>query len=122
MATTTQWQYLERDPKSSYTQLSIKGRRIRARTLYGCYMSAEAPQTIEEIALDRHLPVEAVREAIAYCETNPPEIDRDFRYEEAIMEASGMNEPGYKFHPSPRPIPPSLRARIRREIYGEPVE
>ncbi len=94
MATTTQWQYLERDPKSSYTQLSIKGRRIHARPLYGRFMSAEDPQTVEEIAEDWSLPIEAVREAIAYCQANPPEIDRDFRFEEAIMEASGMNEPG----------------------------
>jgi uncharacterized protein (DUF433 family) len=119
MATTTQWKYLERDPLSSYTQLSIKGRRIRARTLYGCYMSAEEPRTIEEIAEDRNLPVEAVREAIAYCESNPPEIERDFRYEEAIMEASGMNQPGYKFNPRPREIAPATLARIHREIYGD---
>jgi uncharacterized protein (DUF433 family) len=119
MATSTQWQYLERDPKSSYTQLSIKGRRIRARTIYGAYMNAEEPQTIEEIAEDRDLPIEAVREAIAYCETNPPEIERDFRYEEALMEASGMNEPGYKLNPVPKEIPSGVRARIRREIFGE---
>jgi uncharacterized protein (DUF433 family) len=53
-----QWHYLERDPKSSYRQLSIKGRRIKARTLYGNYMSAEAPMTIEQIAADRDLPIE----------------------------------------------------------------
>jgi uncharacterized protein (DUF433 family) len=122
MATSTQWQYLARDPKSSYTQLSIKGWRIRARTLYGNYTSAEEPMTIEEIAKDRNLPIEAVREAIAYCETNPPEIERDFRYEEAIMDASGMNEPGYKFNPHPKEIPQNVRARIRREIYGDATE
>jgi uncharacterized protein (DUF433 family) len=122
MATSTQWKYLERDPKSSYTQLSIKGRRIRARTLYGSYMSAEEPMTIEQIAEDRNLPIEAVREAIAYCETNPPEIERDFQYEEAMMEASGMNEPGYRLNPQPKEIPQNVRARIRREIYGNPTE
>jgi uncharacterized protein (DUF433 family) len=122
MATTTQWKYLERDPKSSYTQLSIKGRRIRARTLYGRYMSAEEPMTVEEIAADYNLPVDAVREAIAYCEGNPPEIDRDFRFEEAIMEASGMNEPGYKYNPRPREISPEQWSRIHREIYGEPPQ
>lgn len=122
MATSTKWQYLERDPLSSYTQLSIKGRRIRARTLYGRYKSEEDPQTIEEIAKDRNLPVEAVREAIAYCETDPPEIRRDFQYEEAIAEASGMNEPGYKFDPRPKEIPAEVRARIRQEVYGDSIE
>lgn len=119
MATTTQWKYLERDPLSSYRQLSIKGRRIRARTLAGRYFSAEDPMTIEEIAADWKVPIEAVREAIAYVEANPPEIDQDFRYEEAIMQASGMNEPGYKDDPHPRPVAPELRAQIHREIYGD---
>ena len=48
--TSIQYQYLERDPKSSYKQLSIKGRRIRGRTLYGQYASAEEPRTPEQIA------------------------------------------------------------------------
>lgn len=111
---TTQWQYLERDPKSSYKQLSIKGRRIRARTLYGCYISEEEPQTIEEIAQDYDLPIEAVREAIACCESDPPEIRADFACEEALMEALGMNDPNYKSHPAPRPLSPQEMAQIDR--------
>jgi uncharacterized protein (DUF433 family) len=106
------FKYLERDPKSSYKQLSIKGRRIRARTLYGFYMSEDEPMTVEEIAQDYSLPVEAVREAIAYCESNPPEIADDFRREEEKMEAAGMNEPNYKFHPSPRVLTPQEIASI----------
>src|SRR5687767_6795606 len=49
-ATTTRRQYLERDPPSSYKQLSIKGRRIKARTLYGQHVNAEHPRTVEELA------------------------------------------------------------------------
>ena len=100
--TTTQWQYLERDPLSSLKQLSIKGRRIRARTLYGRYMSEEEPRTPEEIAADYDLPLAAVLEAIRYCQSDPPEIREDFQREERLMEASGMNDPDYKYHPSPR--------------------
>jgi len=111
---TTQYKYLERDPKSSYKQLSIKGRRIRARTLYGMFMSAEEPRTVKEIAEDYNLPIEAVEEAIAYCKSNPPEIEEDFRRTEMIMELSGMNDPNYKFHPSPRPLTDDDRAAIRR--------
>src|SRR4051812_29474527 len=81
--TQTQWQYLERDPKSSYKQLSIKGRRIKARTLYGQYVNAEEPRTTEQLAADFNLPLAAVEEAIAYCRSNPPEIEADFRREEA---------------------------------------
>jgi uncharacterized protein (DUF433 family) len=115
--TQTKWQYLERDPKSSYRQLSIKGRRIKARTLYGQYMSAEDPRTIEQIAADRDLPIEAVKEAIAYCQSDPPEIRQDFLHEEMIMEAAGMNDPNYKYHGRPKPISPQERARIHRLCY-----
>ncbi|MCE9533476.1 MAG: DUF433 domain-containing protein [Planctomycetes bacterium] len=96
MNTTTTWKYLAPNPKSMYTQLFIKGTRIRARVLYGMYMSAEEPMTPEEIAADYGLPLEAVQEAIAYCQTEPPEIKKDFEREERLMEASGMNDPDYK--------------------------
>jgi len=116
-----QWKYLERDPLSSLKQLSIKGRRVRARTLYGLYMNAEEPMTIEEIAANYQLPVEAVREAIAYCQSSPPEIDEDQRVSDALMEASGMNRPDYKLNPQKyyRILPPDEKARIVREIRGE---
>jgi uncharacterized protein (DUF433 family) len=115
MATTqTTWQYLERDWTSSYRQLCIKGTAFRARTLYGRYMSAEEPATIEQIAEEYGVSIEAVKEAIAYCESDPPEIRQDWAVEEALMEASGMNEPQYKYNPKPRPISPEEYARIRR--------
>ena len=116
MSTTqTKWQYLERDPKSSYRQLSIKGRRIKARTLYGQFMSAEEPRTIEQIAEDYGLPIEAVKEAIAYCQSDPPEIREDFAHEEAVMRAKGMLDPGYKLHGKPKLLTPEERARLARK-------
>ncbi len=36
------------------------------------------------------MPVEAVKEAIVYCQANPPEITDDFAREERIMAATGM--------------------------------
>jgi len=51
--------------------------------------------TVEEIAADYNLPVDAVQEAIAYCESNPPEIQQDWAREEAVLEATGMNDPYY---------------------------
>lgn len=117
MATvSTQYKYLERNPKSNYKQLFVKGTRIRARILYGKYMSEEEPRTVEQIAADHNLPVDAVREAIAYCETDPIEIREDVAREEAIMAATGMNDPGYKYHPSPRLLAPEERARVYREV------
>jgi uncharacterized protein (DUF433 family) len=109
---TPRWKYLERDPYSSYKQLSIKGRRIRARTLYGLYMSEEEPMTPEEIAADYDLPLEAVQEAIAYCASDPPEIREDFARDEAIMEATGMNDPEYKYTGKYKMLSPEERARL----------
>jgi uncharacterized protein (DUF433 family) len=89
MATTsTTWEYLAPKSKSAYKQLFIKGRNIAAYTLYCGFMSAEEPMTVEEIAKDYDLPIEAVREAIRYCQTNPPEIQADFDADEALEVAS----------------------------------
>ena len=112
----TQYKFLERNPKSNYKQLFVKETRIRARILYGQYMSEEEPMTPEEIAADYGLPVEAVREAIAYCDTDPVAIREDFAREEAIMEATGQNDPNYKYNPSPKILPPQEYARILREV------
>lgn len=114
----TEYKYLERKPKSNYKQLFVKGTRIMARILYGQHMSEEEPRTVEQIAADYNLPVAAVREAIAYCDTDPIEIREDFAREEAIIEATGMNEPNYyKRDPSQRKIlSPQERARIYREV------
>jgi len=110
--TPNHWIYLAPDPKSFYRQLFVQGRRIAARTLYGKYMNAEAPMTPEEIAADYDLPLEAVKEAIAYCQSDPPEIRQDYEAEEALMEATGMNDPNYKYHGKPKPLSPEERARI----------
>ncbi|HEV2296128.1 MAG TPA: hypothetical protein VGR35_19950 [Tepidisphaeraceae bacterium] len=57
-------------------------------------MNDEEPRTVEQLAEDYNLAPEAVEEAIACCWTNPPEIELDWRYDEAIAEAAGMNEAG----------------------------
>ncbi len=108
------YKYLTRKPKSVYKQLFIKDRWISARTLYGKYAREEEPMTPEEIAADYELPLEAVLEAIAYCESKPPELAQDYAREEALMEATGMNDPDYKYHPQPKVLTPQERARINR--------
>lgn len=69
-----------------------------ARILYGMYMSDEEPMTVEQIAADYNLPVEAVREAIKYCQSEPPEIQQDWEMEEASIRAMVKNNPNY-LHP-----------------------
>lgn len=114
MATVSvQYQHLAPNPKSSYKQLFVKGTRLRARVLYGSYMSEEEPRSIEQIAADYRLPVEAVKEAIAYCESNPPELLEDYRREAALVEASGLN--GRDRNKSPKHLTPEEIAKIRRE-------
>jgi uncharacterized protein (DUF433 family) len=114
----TEYKYLERKPKSNYKQLFVKGTRIMARILYGHHMSEEEPRTVEQIAEDYNLPVEAVREAITYCDTDPIEIREDFAREEAIIEATGMNDPNYyKLDRTQRKIlSPQEYARVIREV------
>lgn len=102
----TKWQYLAPKPGSHYRQLFVKGTRIAARILYSYFTPGEEwpGQTVEELAADFNLPVEAVREAIAYCQSDPPEIPEDLAREEALMAITGMNDPNYKYHPSPKPL------------------
>ena len=45
--------------------------------------------TPEEVATAFALPVQAVLEAIAYCQSDPPEIKQDWEREEAIIKKRG---------------------------------
>jgi uncharacterized protein (DUF433 family) len=92
------WKYLEPKPGSAYQQLFVNGSRIAARTLYSYYTPGPdwPGQSVEELAADFHLPVEAVREAIAYCESDPPEIRADLAMEEALMSARGQTAKGQR--------------------------
>jgi len=77
------------------------------------YLGEDA-MTPKEIAADYNLPLEAVLEAIAYCHSSPKEIADDLSAEEAVMEASGMNDPDYKFHAKPRVLSPEEMSRLNR--------
>jgi uncharacterized protein (DUF433 family) len=108
------WVYLDRKRGSLYRQLFIKGRNIAARTIYGQFASAEEPRTPEQLAADYDLPIEAVREAIAYCESNPPELEQDWAVEEALEEATGMKDPDYRKHGKTRRLSLDEMDRISR--------
>jgi uncharacterized protein (DUF433 family) len=110
------WQYLARKPGSNYQQLFIKGRNIAARTLYGLTFASEdwPGRTAEELATDYQLPLQAVQEALAYCEAKPAEIQADWEMEEALMAATGMNDPSYKYHPAAKSLSPEEHEKIVR--------
>jgi len=54
---------------SSYHQLFVKGRNLRAETVYRATAGPE-PMTPDDVALDYDLPIEAVREAIHHTAAN----------------------------------------------------
>lgn len=97
--TMTTWKHLEPKPGSAYRQLFVKGTRIMARLLYGMHVNAEEPMSIEDLAEAYGLNKEAVAEAIAYCETDPPEIRVDWEMEEASIQDRLQREPGL-IHPA----------------------
>jgi uncharacterized protein (DUF433 family) len=66
--TQTQWQYLEERPHPWRKQLYIKGRRLKAFTVWMDMLVNEL--TPEEVADNKELPLAAVKEAIEYCETH----------------------------------------------------
>jgi uncharacterized protein (DUF433 family) len=113
MSTTFSYKFLEPRPKSSYRQLFIKGTRIRAELVYRAHINVEEPMTPEEVAADYGVPLSAVREAIKYCRSNPPEIAADLAREEALMAARGQLDPDYRRHPQPRLLSPQDVARLR---------
>jgi uncharacterized protein (DUF433 family) len=115
-----QYRYLERRPRSMYRQLFVKGTRIRAEILYSLTVpSAEDGEVYapEEVAAAYGLPVEAVHEAIDYCHNHWDEVVQDHGREERLADASGENDPDYKYHPKEhyRPLTPEEWARLTRD-------
>ena len=69
MAETIDYIHLAPREGSGYRQYFVKGRGLRAETLFRATVGPE-PMTPDEVARDYDLPVEAVREAIHYCLRN----------------------------------------------------
>lgn len=95
-----EYKYLGPRYGSSYRQWFVKGRKIRAATLYGQTIGPEA-QTPEEVAEDFDVPVEAVYEAIHYCTHNMDLLQKEWEEEEASIKAHGWDKPPY--------VPPDYR-------------
>ena len=114
MSTAIIYRYLELRPNSAYRQLFVKGSRIRAELIYRAHINPEQPMTAEELASDFGLPLQAVREAIEYCQSNPPEIAADLAHEEALMVARGQLDPNYKYDARPQILAPQELARLSR--------
>ena len=90
--TVTQFQHLERRPGSSYRQLFLKGRRIRAAVVHEAVHGPD-PYTPEEFAREYGVPLEAVREALDYVANNLPLIEAERDREAADVRARGLDRP-----------------------------
>jgi uncharacterized protein (DUF433 family) len=84
----TQWQYLEQRPDSWRKQLYIKGRKLRAHIVWGDMLVNE--MTPEEVADSKDLPLEAVYEAIEYCETHIELLKQEALTERRFLEERGV--------------------------------
>lgn len=88
------WKYLVERPHSWRRQLYVKGRRLLAFTVWQDMQLDDL--TLEETATNFSLPVEAVAEAIRYCEQNRPLLEM-----ESQEEYSRLNVQGVDIQPSP---------------------
>ena len=84
-----QYRYLRVKRGSNYRQLAVNG-RIRAEILYRQTVGTE-PLTPGQVAQEYGLPVEAVLEAIHYCEENREVLDADRAMEDASIKAHGLD-------------------------------
>lgn len=68
-------------------QLYVKGRNMTVRVLVGTIKANGMSE--EQAAADQNLPVEAIREALAYFEANPEVIALDHAYELYLRKMRG---------------------------------
>ena len=67
-AAKTQWQYLEKRPHSWRQQLYLKGKKLRAYTVWSDLLVNG--DTVLEAADNWDLPLAAIQEVICYCQTH----------------------------------------------------
>ncbi len=67
-------------------------------------MNEKESRTPPELAEDWGIPLGPVQEAIAYCQSDPPELREDQRKDELLAEAIGMDDPAIQCSGRPRPI------------------
>ncbi len=89
MSEAVPYKYLQPKRGSHYQQLAVNG-RIRAEILYRETLGAE-PLSPEQVAKEFNLPLEAVLEAIHYCEHNGELLDAERRREQATIESRGFD-------------------------------
>jgi uncharacterized protein (DUF433 family) len=92
MADENQYKYLAPRYGSTYRQYFLKGSKIRAEVLFDETVGPDA-RTPEQVAVDYEVPLEAVYEAIRYCQENEDVLDQDREMESASIRAHGWDKP-----------------------------
>lgn len=88
MSTKAEYQYLEKRPDKRSKELCVRGTGIRASTVWhDRYVSRFSPH---RIAQDRHIRVDAVYEALAYCQENWERICEEKDLERRPLEQEGF--------------------------------
>ncbi|HEV3260101.1 MAG TPA: hypothetical protein VG013_24805 [Gemmataceae bacterium] len=82
------WQYLVRRQHPWRTQLYVKGRNMTARQLVGSMKANKLDEAAA--AADHRVPVQAVREALAYVERNRELLETEAEIERLMVKRGGV--------------------------------
>lgn len=118
MSTATTYQYLEPHPGSHYKQLFVKGTKLLAWDIYcAAYQRGdEGDRTPNQVAEDFAISVDAVYEAIQYCESKPIELAYDQRRSDLFFEAIGANSADGKYQPMTNEARTRINSRLEKEF------
>jgi len=91
MTVETAYVHLEPKPERSSEELHLRGTGIRASTIWhDRYVSRMTP---EQVATDRDVPMDAVQEALRYCQEHWEAICEEKDAERARLQEAGFFEP-----------------------------
>jgi uncharacterized protein (DUF433 family) len=82
------WRYLVRRQHSWRQQLYVQGRNMTARQLVGSMKANDLDEAAA--AADYRLPVEAIREALAYVEKNRELLETETEIERLMLKRGGV--------------------------------
>ncbi|NEO82814.1 MAG: hypothetical protein F6J87_00915 [Spirulina sp. SIO3F2] len=82
------WQFLVSRPHAWRRQLYIKGRKLRAATVWQDMLTNQ--MTVEEAAENWGLPVAAIEEAVQYCEMNQALLQLEAAEELLSLRSAGV--------------------------------
>ncbi len=83
------WEYLVHRLHAWRQQLYVKGRNVTARQLVGTMKANGLDE--KQVAADFRLPIEAVREAIAYADANKELLETEAEIERLMLKRGGVS-------------------------------